>query len=98
MEARRRPVKRAGWRSPCCCSSCCSILADPVDPAQADRRRLIDRELARRNVQATYEVKRIGFRTQRLENLVIGDPRDPDLTARWVEVACSWGLGGPRWP
>ena len=34
----------------------------------------IDRELARRGVQATYQVKRIGFGTQIFENLVIGDP------------------------
>ena len=51
----------------------------------------IDRELARRGVQATYQVKSIGFRRQRLENLVIGDPWAPDLTARWVEVELSWG-------
>jgi hypothetical protein len=57
----------------------------------------IERELERRNVRATYEVKAIGFRTQRLENLVIGDPRNPDLTARWVEVRLSWsGLSRPR--
>lgn len=56
----------------------------------------IDRELARRHVRATYEVKRIGFRTQRLEKLVIGDPRNPDLTARWVEVRLSWGLRRPK--
>lgn len=56
----------------------------------------IRRELAERNVRATYEVKSIGFRTQRLENLVLGDPRDPDLTARWVEVRLSWGLRRPK--
>ncbi|MDT9600444.1 intermembrane phospholipid transport protein YdbH family protein [Sphingosinicella rhizophila] len=56
----------------------------------------IDRELARRGVQASYELKRIGFRTQRLENLVIGDPKRPDLTARWVEVELSWGLRAPK--
>jgi len=56
----------------------------------------IDRELARRGVHAAYQVKRIGFRTQRLENLVIGDPRQPDLTARWVEVELSWGLRRPQ--
>jgi hypothetical protein len=55
----------------------------------------IDRELKRRGVQATYEVKRIGFGRQRLENLVIGDPRRPDLTARWVEVRLGWSWGGP---
>ncbi|HWT12010.1 MAG TPA: YdbH domain-containing protein [Allosphingosinicella sp.] len=56
----------------------------------------IDRELARRGVQATYQVKRIGFRTQILENLVIGDPRRPDATARRVEVQVLLGLRGPR--
>ncbi len=56
----------------------------------------IDRELARRGVQATYEVKRIGFGTQILENLVVGDPRRPDATARRVEVQILIGLTGPR--
>jgi hypothetical protein len=56
----------------------------------------IQRELSRRGVQATYEVKQIGFRTQRLESLVIGDPRRPDLTARWVEVEVSIGIRRPR--
>jgi translocation and assembly module TamB len=56
----------------------------------------IEKELARRGVQATYQVTRIGFRTERLENLVIGDPRRPDLTARWVEVKLSWGLRRPK--
>ena len=61
-------------------------------PIAAD---FIDRELARRGVQARYDVKKIGFRTERLENLVIGDPRAPDLTARSVEVRLSWGLRRP---
>ena len=56
----------------------------------------IDRELARRGVQASYEVKRIGFGTQVLENLVIGDPDRPDLTARQVRVQILIGLTGPR--
>lgn len=56
----------------------------------------IDREFESRGVQATYEVKSIGFRRQRIENLVIGDPRRPDLTARWVEIELSWG--GFRYP
>ncbi len=51
----------------------------------------IDREFEKRGVQATYSVKRIGFRRQRIENLVIGDPRAPDLTARWVEIELDWG-------
>ena len=55
----------------------------------------IDRELARRGVQASYQVKRIGFGTQVFENLVIGDPRDPDLTAREARVQILIGFTGP---
>ncbi|HEY6916141.1 MAG TPA: YdbH domain-containing protein [Allosphingosinicella sp.] len=46
----------------------------------------IDRELAKRGVRASYTLRRISFRTQQLENLVVGDPANPDLTARFVEV------------
>lgn len=56
----------------------------------------IDAELARRDVPARYEVKRIGFRTQRLEGVSIGDPRAPDLTAEWVEVDIRPTLGTPE--
>lgn len=56
----------------------------------------IDREFERRGVEATYEVKRIGFGTQIFENLVIGDPRRPDLTAREVRIQIFLGLGMPR--
>ncbi|MBT2185842.1 intermembrane phospholipid transport protein YdbH family protein [Sphingobium nicotianae] len=56
----------------------------------------IARELAARGVQGRYVVTRIGPRTQRLDNLVIGDPRSPDLTVRFVEVDIGWGLGGAR--
>ncbi|NNM75476.1 hypothetical protein HJG53_00950 [Sphingomonas sp. ID1715] len=57
---------------------------------------VIDRELARRGVPARYEVKRIGFRTQRLEGLSIGDPKAPDLTAEWVEVDLRPTFGAPE--
>jgi translocation and assembly module TamB len=56
----------------------------------------IDREFARRHVQARYTVTHLGFRTQRIENFVIGDPAHPDLTARWVELKLSWGWRRPR--
>jgi hypothetical protein len=56
----------------------------------------IDGELARRGVQARYDVKRIGLGTQIFENLVIGDPRRPDLTARRVEVQILFGFTGPQ--
>jgi hypothetical protein len=52
---------------------------------------VIQRELDRRGVQASYRVTRIGMERQRLEDVVIGDPRNPDLTARWVEVEVALG-------
>jgi hypothetical protein len=57
---------------------------------------LIRRELAARGVPASYTVEEIGFRTQRLENVRIGDPRAPDLVARWVEIDLVPTLGAPR--
>src|SRR3954469_8838373 len=56
----------------------------------------VDRELARRGVRATYTVRRLGFGSQRLDNLVLGDPARPDVTARWVEIRLSWGFRNPR--
>ncbi|HYJ84297.1 MAG TPA: hypothetical protein VEW26_15805, partial [Allosphingosinicella sp.] len=94
VEARRRPVKRLT------ALALLVLLLLALLVAWTQRRPIasdfIDRELARRGVRASYEVKRIGFRTQRLENLVIGDPRNPDLTARWVEVRLSWGFRRPK--
>ncbi len=51
----------------------------------------IQRELDRRGVKATYRVTRIGFQKQRLEDVVLGNPGNPDLTARWVEVKVALG-------
>lgn len=56
----------------------------------------MQRELERRGVEATYKVTRVGFRTQRLADVVIGDPKRPDLTAKFVEVKVSWGFRSPR--
>ena len=95
LEVRRRPVKRL------IALVLLGLILLALLIAWIQRRPIaadfIDRELARRHVRATYEVKRISFRSQRLENLVIGDPRNPDLTARWVEVRLGWGgLRRPR--
>lgn len=47
---------------------------------------LVARELAARQVRASYRLVSIGLRTQRIEDIVMGDPARPDLSARWVEV------------
>jgi hypothetical protein len=49
-------------------------------------------ELASRGVQATYTLDRIGFRTQQVSNLVIGDPANPDLTVRRavIQLRVQW--------
>ena len=94
---RRRPWLR-GWRIPSAILLVLLLIAAIL--LWAMRVELasdyIDRELARRGVQATYQVKRIGFGRQILENLVIGDPRRPDATVRHVEVQLLLGLAGPR--
>ncbi len=45
-------------------------------------------------IEASYEIEDIGLRKQIIRNLVIGDPRTPDLTADLVEIGNSLGTGG----
>jgi len=49
-------------------------------------------ELVRRNVTASYTLDRIGFRTQQVSNLTIGDPANPDLVARraTIQMRVKW--------
>ena len=56
----------------------------------------IDRELARRGVTGSYEITQFAPTRQRIENLVIGDPDDPDLTAQWAELHVRLGFGVPE--
>jgi translocation and assembly module TamB len=55
---------------------------------------MIDDRLAAKGVSATYDIKAIGTKLQRIEHIVIGDPSDPDLTADWAEVDTSLKLFG----
>ncbi|RVT94583.1 YdbH domain-containing protein [Sphingomonas crocodyli] len=55
----------------------------------------IDDALRAKNVPASYRITQIGFRTQRIENIRIGDPKNPDLVADWAEIAIGMGLTGP---
>jgi translocation and assembly module TamB len=52
------------------------------------------RAIAARGVQASYTVKSIGLRWERVENLRIGDPKSPDLVADWAEIRVTTGLNG----
>lgn len=56
----------------------------------------INRELARRDVRADYDLVAVGLRTQRIENVVLGNPARPDLTARWIEVDISFSGLAPE--
>nr|WP_315382824.1 YdbH domain-containing protein [uncultured Sphingomonas sp.] len=46
----------------------------------------VDRELAARGVAARYTIEQLSPWRQRLTNVSIGDPRNPDLTADWIEL------------
>src|SRR5438477_315400 len=55
-------------------------------------------EFERRGVTATYHLDRVGFRTQEVHDLVIGDPRRPDLVAQHaiIQMRLQSSGGGRR--
>jgi hypothetical protein len=55
---------------------------------------VLQRQFEQRGVRATYDLQRVGLRTQEVRNLVIGDPRDPDLVARYAKIQLRWTLTG----
>lgn len=59
-------------------------------------RGFVDRKFAEAHVHARYTIKELGFGHQRLTDVVIGDPKNPDLVADWVELETSVGLNGAR--
>ena len=56
---------------------------------------VIGRELRSRGIPATYRVEQIGTRRQVLADVVVGDPRRPDLIVRRAEVELVYRLGFP---
>src|SRR6476620_2280180 len=52
----------------------------------------LKQEFERRGVQASYHLDRVGIRTQEVSNLVIGDPKRPDLVARHalIQMRLKW--------
>jgi hypothetical protein len=59
-------------------------------------RSYIDRTLKAYGVPASYRLARVGFPSERIEAVRIGDPAHPDLTADWAEIELSLGLSGVR--
>ncbi len=63
-----------------------------------DRERIaadfIDQYLTEQGVPATFDIVAIGPRVQVIENLVVGDPARPDLTARRMVVELGVGWDG----
>lgn len=57
---------------------------------------VVDRQLAAYDLPATYKVEKISPSRQVLTDVVIGDPRRPDMTARRIEVETMTGFGLPR--
>ncbi|MET0178948.1 MAG: YdbH domain-containing protein, partial [Novosphingobium sp.] len=75
------------------------IVAVALAVVWTQRERIADnviaRELRGRGIPATYTVERIGGRRQVLRDIVVGDPRRPDLTVERAEVRIAYRVGFP---
>jgi hypothetical protein len=56
--------------------------------------RFVQNAFAARGVTATYKIDTVGFRTQLIRDLVIGNPARPDLTAKLVEIDVAPNFSG----
>ena len=56
--------------------------------------RFVQNAFAERGITARYKIENIGFRTQRIRDLVIGDPARPDLIARRVDIDIALNFSG----
>jgi translocation and assembly module TamB len=88
--AGEEPVRRTGRRWRRVALVLLVVLVVAIAIVWLQRRTLargfVDRELARRGVPARYEIEQLSPWKQRLTHVSIGDPRDPDLTADWIEL------------
>lgn len=75
-------VRRLAWLA--------AILAVALVAAWLQRRTIarsfIDQALAQRGVPARYTLEQLSPWRQRLTDVVIGDPRNPDFVADWIEL------------
>ncbi|QLC21127.1 hypothetical protein HFP51_02355 [Parasphingopyxis sp. CP4] len=56
----------------------------------------IDTYLADAETEGSYEITQFGPGRQRVENLVIGDPENPDLTVERADIFLRYGFGYPQ--
>lgn len=54
----------------------------------------IQSQLEEYDATASYNIEELSFRTQAVSNLIIGDPADPDLTIKDLEVDLQIGFSG----
>lgn len=58
--------------------------------------RFVDQALAERGVAARYQIEQIGLGRQRLRNIVVGNPDNPDLIIDRLDLSVVLGIDGPR--
>jgi hypothetical protein len=93
-------VRRPAWRRVLAIASAVALLIIVVGIAVLwiERRPIathyLQREFERRGVTATYHLDRVGLRTQEVHDLVIGDPKRPDLVANHAIIQMQFKLDG----
>ncbi|HEX8841232.1 MAG TPA: YdbH domain-containing protein [Sphingomicrobium sp.] len=91
-------VRRRGWRwvAGTITLGLLVLLVIAIGVVWVERRpiatRFLQKEFERRGVTATYRLDRVGLRTQEVHDLVIGDPKRPDLVARHaiIQMRLKW--------
>ena len=100
LDAGRVIVRRRRWPriARLVAAICIAILILAVGILWVERRPIathyLKREFERRGVDATYHLDRVGLRTQEVSDLVIGDPKRPDLVARHAIIQMRPKLDG----
>jgi translocation and assembly module TamB len=56
---------------------------------------LIRDQLKQTGARVSYKIEELGFRKQRISNIVVGDPANPDFAAKSVEIDLAIGFGTP---
>ncbi len=93
-------VRRRGWRRVTAIVVLCLLLlfllliAGVWIARRPIASQVLQDQFEQRGVRATYQLDRVGLRTQQVSNLVIGDPRNPDLVARYAQIQLRWTLTG----